>query len=298
MNPPTENLADKPPSRKPRPWQLVTHGLLIALVLYTCYWAAKTVKRIVAGPQGAPVAQDAGATIEPTFQALANAPTPGYWVFANQTWAMAQTKLSPAEFEPHLLRRVDLDTESGPAQREFLQEFKSLGSPVALGDRAQLYRAGTAGGPFAVTRGQGDAERLVVAGIAMAGEEGSWQLLEMLPTPSTGDGTFAARESLLPLPPQAKRLMSRWSNEGTLLLDWARVPMPAEAIVRQWREAGLKLRATTGLLGAESSYLYERAGEVIIVNTFPSTEGGADLLITRSTDVVPSSEAGVSDRMP
>jgi hypothetical protein len=294
--------AEQPPAATPSRWK--RHGtnivrlILIALIIWTSYWAAKTVKRIMAGPQNPVPVQDEANSAPPTFEAVSETPEPGFWAFEKQDWAISQTKISPKNFEQHLLNRLKIPAESFAHDQDLLSNFQRLGSPTAIGENGHLYRASPTGGPFAVSRGAGTEEQLIAAGFIMPEANGDWLLLEMLPTPNAVRQKDVSAESLLPLPKTARRLMSRWSNSGKLILDWVHVPLSGSEVVQQWQASGLKLRKTAGILGAESSYLYEQNGEVIIVNTFPSTEGGVDLLITRSSDVQPSTEAGTTEPKP
>jgi hypothetical protein len=294
--------AEKEPAKKPgRKVQIAQNILrlfLIALIIWVSYWAAKTVKRIAAGPQNPVPVQEPVNSNPPSFQALSESPEPGLWAFEQQDWALAQTKISPSEFENHLLNRLKSQTETSADGQNLLANFRHLGAPQAIGENGHLYRISSTGGPFAVSRGKGTDEQLVTAGFVMPEANGDWQLMEMLPAPNATRQNDVSAKSLLPLPPHARRLMSRWSNAGELILDWVHVPVSSADMIVEWRKSGLKLRKTAGIIGAESSYLYEQNGEVIIVNVFPSTEGGADLLISKSPDVQPLSEAGTKESTP
>lgn len=293
--------AEQPPAATPSRFK--RHGanavrlILIGLIIWTSYWAAKTVKRIMAGPQN-PVAMPQEVTEPPSFQAVTETPESGFWAFEKQDWAISQTKIAPAHFEQHVLDRLKSPPESTVNDQDLLASFRRLGAPTAVGENGHLYRIGSTGGPFAISRGKGTEELLVAFGFIMPEANGDWMLLEMLPTPNAVRQKDVSTASLLPLPPKARRLMSRWSNSGELILDWVHVPISGSDMVKQWQSSGMQLHKTAGILGAESSYLYEQNGEVIIVNTFPSAEGGADLLITISPDVQPSSKAGTTERKP
>lgn len=293
-----EQSPSSSPSPSKRRWERGVRLSLIVLVLWTSYWAAKTVKRIMAGPQNPVPVQDEANSAPPTFEAVSKTPEPGFWAFEKQDWAISQTNISPANFEQHLLNRLKIPAESFAHDQDLLSNFQRLGSPTAIGENGHLYRASSTGGPFAVSRDAGAGEQVVAAGFIMPEANGDWLLLEMLPTPNAVRLKDVSAESLLPLPKTARRLMSRWSNSGKLILDWVHVPYSGIEMVQRWEASGMKLRKTAGILGAESSYLYEQNGEVIIVNTFPSTEGGVDLLLTRSPDVQPSSELGTTEQLP
>lgn len=227
-------------------------------------------------------AADESPLLPQTIQAL---PEDGYWMFGKSPWAAGVSRVGPNE-----LSKRFAELGSGPSRlsedrladgRAFLDALKRLPVSVRRASDRTRYNVNMNGLRVrAVSIGSGKAEELLGFAVALPVGGERWNLFEFRATTSVPRNSAAGH--LLPVPASVKRVWSRWSRNGELLMEVLSIGRNPDDLALDWKQAGWALRKSPIGRSRSFHYLCHKNGTTILAWSPPRKNGPATLVLMRS----------------
>jgi hypothetical protein len=196
---------------------------------------------------------------------LATPSLAGHWAFADLDWTLQSRDVGLNE----LKAQFDAAASSSSAVAgtpEMSQKFDELVhslhiQPLQRGDNRVYVLEKPGLKAQLVLRDRSGHADLIALHAAFRKAADQWQILEFAPRDKSD--LTAETSHLLPLPPAAHRNVSRFDDDGRLLLEFAELKSDSNTLVSIWKQTGWEVRPCEFSRRGGFNYLCARGEEVI-----------------------------------
>ncbi len=173
-------------------------------------------------------------------------PPAGHWTVEGLEWGLGRSEMSAEEVDGRM--REIFVSEAAHAEdaaaplpsitsdwRKLIDQAGQL-EPIKQGDNTIYRIEQPALKARIVVRQSGDSEELIAGAIAFPASGDRWELIDLVPNASHGEGDPVPH--LLPMPIGAQRSMARWSQDGGLLMELISLNADGRLLMQMWKSAG------------------------------------------------------------